>query len=106
MAVTPISAFTVDASVTLAVGGVSSNVALPGTLADDTVVRVANIGPYAIAVALGGSTVKASFQPGSGLTVGVVVPGGTVQYLALGSATYIAAVSQGQNSTLGVSTGN
>ena len=100
MAVTPQPAFTVDSSVGFAAGSTTSNVALPGTLASDTVVRITNMGPAHAAVALGGSTVAATNQ-------NLVVRAGETQYLGINSNTYLAAISIGMgDAILNIATGN
>lgn len=100
MAVTPQPAFTVDSSVGMSAGITSSNVALPGTLADDTVVRIVNLGPGTAYVALGSSSVAATTQ-------NLCIPPGQVQYLAINSNTYLAAITTGAgNAQLNISTGN
>jgi hypothetical protein len=103
MSLQPQPAFTPDTSVGGAFLQASSAIALPGTLGSDSVVRVANLGPCHIAVALGSSSVTTT--PSTGL----VIPAGQVQYLALGTATYIAGVSCGgpsSASTVNITTGN
>jgi hypothetical protein len=100
MALQPQPAFTVDASVGMPVGQSSSRIALPGTPASDTVVRIANMGTAPVAVALGNNSVVATNQ-------NLVVLAGQVQYLAINSNTYLAAICcGGNNSTLNISTGN
>lgn len=103
MAVSPQPAFTPDASVGFAAGPTSSNVALPGTPADDTVVRIANMGGAHAAVALGtDDTVVAS-----GIGASLVVLAGSVMYLAIGTGKYLAAIAlSGPTAVLNITTGN
>jgi hypothetical protein len=104
MAVTPPSAFTVDASVGMSFSAASARAALPGSdLAGDSVVRICNLGPCPLAFALGSATVATTASTGT-----VVMPGRT-EFFALGSATYIAGVSTSganTNTVVNVSTGN
>ena len=100
MALTPQPAFSVDATVGFGATQTTNNVALPGTLASDTVVRVANLGRAHCAVALGAAGVVATNQS-------LIVPAGQVQYLGLGTATHLAALAiDGPTAILNVSTGN
>jgi hypothetical protein len=103
MAVTPKPAFTVDAAVGTAFIATSSAVALPGTLAGDTVVRVANLGPCAVVVKLGTSAAVTVTQ-----STGVAILAGDVEYLAINGNTYIAGCSVGGpgSSTVNICTGN
>lgn len=103
MAVTPQPSFTVDAAIGGSFGFATSAITLPGTPASDACVRIANLGPCHISVALGGSTVTVS------QSTGVVIPAGQVQYLTIGSATYIAGVAAGgpaNTSTVNIATGS
>lgn len=99
MAVTPIPAFTVDASVGASASTTTSRVALPGTLGSDSVVRVSNLGANHIFVKVGDNTVTATNQD-------LAVPAGQTQYLALGTATNIAAITSAFSSTFNIATGN
>lgn len=102
MAVAPQPAFTVDAATGMPVIATSTRILMPGTVASDGVVRVANLGPGPAAVALGDVTVVAANN------TSVVVLAGQVQYLAIpAGATYIAAIAAGgMNTTLNIATGN
>lgn len=107
MAVTPIPAFTIDAAAGTAFGASPTAFALPGTPANDSVVRVANLGSYHLAVQFG--TTAAAAVLGLTLSTGLIVPAGTVQYLALPTgAAYIGGVVQtGASSTVvNIATGN
>jgi hypothetical protein len=100
MPATPQSAFAPDACIGMGAGSTSSRVALPGTLGGDTVVRVVNIGPDPAAVQLGDVTVVAVNN------TSLMVNAGDTQYLVLGAATYIAAISIGKKAILNICTGN
>ena len=94
--------FTPDGAVGTSFGAASSNVALPGTPASDSLVRVANLGPNPISVALGGSTVVAALAD-------LVIFPGQVMYLTMAGETYIAGIAHGclgMGSTTNVVTGN
>lgn len=102
MATTPTSSFTVDAAIGGSFGFASSRIALPGTPGSDACVRVANLGPLHITVKLGDVTATVT------QSTGLVVLAGTVQYISIGSATYIAGVSAGgpgNASTVNIATG-
>jgi len=104
MSLQPQSAFTTDAAVGAAFGSASSPVLLPGTPSGDTVVRVANLGPCHLAVALG-TTNAVTVTP----STGIVVLAGQVQYIGLGINTYIAGVScggPGSSAMVNIATGN
>lgn len=104
MSTTLTYAFALDASKGMSFGASSSAVALPGTPASDTVVRVANLGPCHLAVAFGNSAVTVASN------TGCMILAGQTEFLALPSgATYIAGIScggQSSTTTVNVSTGN
>jgi len=89
--------FTPDASVGTSFNSTSSAVLLPGTPASDTLVMVTNLGPLAVAVKLGSSTV--SVTP----TTGAVVLAGQSVALGISTNTYIAGVAIGAITGLGTS---
>ena len=96
--------FSVDVAIGTSFGFTSSAVALPGTPGSDAMVRVCNLGPCHIAVALGTSNAITVTQ-----STGVVIPAGQVQYLTLAGATYIAGAAAGgpsNASTVNIATGN
>lgn len=89
MAATPQPAFTVDAALTAAFDSTSAAVALPGTPANDTVVRLVNVSTVVAYVALGTSTVTVTKENGV-----AIAPGQVPTYLGLPSgATHIAGVT-------------
>jgi len=89
--------FTPDASAGASFGAASSAVALPGTLANDTLVMVTNVGSLPVAVKLGGSTVTVT------TTTGLVILAGQSVALGIGSNTYIAGAAVGAIQGLGLS---
>lgn len=105
MAATPTPSFTIDGAIGTSFGFASTAVLLPGTtVSTDASVRVANLGPCHVTVALGGSTVTVNQSNG------LVVLAGQVQYIAIpAGATYIAGVAAGgpgNASTVNLSTGS
>jgi hypothetical protein len=93
--------FTIDTSVGTSFGATSSRIALPGTPGSDTLVRIVNLGPNTISVALGGNTVVATTQNLA------IIPGQEI-FLVIGAATYIAGIahgSVGMGSTTNITTG-
>jgi hypothetical protein len=103
MANIQVSSFAPDAAIGGSFGFASSTIALPGTPSADSIVRVLNLGPCHIVVALGDSSVTVT--QGNG----VAIAAGRELYLTLGAATYIAGVAAGgpQNaSTVNIATGN
>ena len=109
MAVTPQPCFTVDAAANAAFDNTSHAVLLPGTIANDTVVRLVNVGNAPVYVLLGTSAVTVTPQTGV-----CIAPGAVPTYLGINGATYIAGVVSGPNfaagwtpnAILNISTGN
>ena len=105
MATTQQSSFAPDASVGGSFGFASSAIALPGTPSADAMVRVCNLGPCHISVALGTSSAVTTTQ-----STGLIVLAGQVQYLTIGAGdTYIAGVAcggPGNASTCNISCGS
>lgn len=100
----PLPYITPDASIGTSFGSTSSAIALPGTPANDTQVRICNLGPCAVALALG-TTSAVTVTPSTGI---VIMPGDSLS-LGIGSNTYIAGVSCGGPSTstvVNLTTGN
>jgi hypothetical protein len=96
--------FAPDASTGTSFGSTSSTVALPGTPASDSMVRVCNLGPCHIAVKLG----TASNIPVTSSNGMMILAGETV-YLTLGANTFLGGVSAGgpsSASTVNITTGN
>ena len=103
MAVTSQPSFTLDAAIGGAFSSQSTTILLPGTPASDACVRICNLGPFHITVALGNNT--ATVTPSTGISI----PAGTVQYLTIGTATHIAGVAAGgpqSCSTVNIATGS
>lgn len=103
MSLTPQPAFTPDASIGASAGPSSAAVALPGTPASDTVLRVVNVGSMPVACKLGNSNaVTCTMSTGT-----VVMPGREV-YLGMAGDTYIALTtgSPGTSTTCNLTTGN
>lgn len=104
----PIPAFTIDAAIGTSYNDSASAVALPGTPASDGVLRVANLGPFHLAVQFGttAAAAKAGLTPSTGLSI----PAGQVQYLAIpAGALYLGGVvsgSGGASSIVNLATGN
>jgi len=96
MAATPQPSFTVDAALTTSFGSPSTRVALPGTPASDATVRLLNLSGVPVFVALGSNTVVATVAAGV-----CIVPGPVPTYLGIGTATYLAGITQGGNSPFG-----
>ncbi len=90
MAVNTLPAFTPDAAIGAAFGPTSSNVALPGTPASDSVVVVSNLSAIPVYVKLGTSSAVVAVVCASSL----VMPG-QVRVFAIGANTYIAGIIQG-----------
>lgn len=110
MATSPQPAFTVDAAVTAAFDNVTSAVALPGTPASDTVVRLVNVSTRTVYVALGTSAVTVTANTGL-----AIAPGQVATYLGLAGQTHIAGITSGAsfygtagipNGVLNIATGN
>jgi len=97
------SVFTPDTAVGTSVGSSSAAVALPGTPASDTTLRVANVGNNPIYVKLG-TTNAVTVTNGTGLCI---MPGDK-EYLGIGSNTYIAMTTgtPGTSSTVNLTTGS
>ena len=96
MAVTPQPAFTVDAVVNAAFDIASSRVALPGTPASDTVLRLVNVSGVPVYVVLGSNTVVATVATGV-----CIAPGPVPTYLGLAGATYLAGITSGASQAAG-----
>jgi hypothetical protein len=93
------ASFTPAASQGTSFGFSSSNIPLPGA---GTVLRVANLGPCHISVALGGAGLAVT------QSTGLVVMAGQVEYLTVAGATNIAGVAAGgpgNTSTVNLSIG-
>lgn len=105
MAVIQQSSFAVDGAIGTSFGFASTPVALPGTtLSTDNCVRVANLGPCHITVKLGTSSAVTVNQSN-----GICILAGHVEYLTLGTNTYIAGVAAGgpgNSSTVNLATGS
>jgi hypothetical protein len=101
--ITPVPSFTLDAAINGSFGFASSAILLPGTPGSDACVRVTNMGPCPISIALGTSTVAVT------QSTGLLVMAGQSLFLTLGTATYIAGVAcggPGNSSTVNVATGS
>lgn len=99
------SSFAVDAAVGTSFGFTATNIALPGTVAGDSIVRVANLGPCHVAVRLTTSSSDVTVTPSTGI---IVLAGGEL-WLTLGSNTRIEGVASGgpgMASTVNIATGN
>ena len=110
MAVSPQPAFTVDAVTTTAFDTTSTAVALPGTPASDTVVRLVNVSTEVAYVLLGASNVTVTTATGV-----AIAPGQVPTYLGIPTgATHIAGITSGAaygagwkpNALVNVATGN
>lgn len=98
------SSFAVDAAVGASFGGTTSNVAVPGTPASDTILKVTNLGPCHIAIKLGAS-IAVVVTPSTGL---IILAGQSVN-LTLGANTFIAGIACGgsqSSSTVNIASGN
>jgi hypothetical protein len=96
--------FAVDAAVGGSFGFASSVIALPGTPASDSIVRVCNVGPCHITVKLGVDDTVIVTQ-----STGLTILAGQTEYITLGANTYIAGVAAGgpnNASTVNIATGN
>lgn len=105
MAVATVPSFAIDASIGTSFGFTATNVALPGTVMSDTILRVANAGPCHVAVLLTTSSSAATVTPSTGL----MVLAGETAWLTIGSATHIMGVAAGgpsMASTVNLTTGN
>ena len=103
MAVVQHASFQIDGVAATSFGSSSSRVALPGTPGSDNCVRVANQGPCHITVLLGTGTVTVANN------TGLMIPAGQVEYITIGTATYIAGIScggPGTSSTANIVTGS
>ena len=106
MALTQITypGFTVDGTIGTSFGATSSRIALPGANVGttDTLVRIVNLGPNTVSIALGDVTVVAATH-----TSLAIIPGQEF-FLTIGAATYVAGIahgSVGMGSTVNISTG-
>jgi hypothetical protein len=88
MAITPQPAFTTDAATTVTFNSAASNVALPGTPASDTVLRLVNLGSTPAYVKLGSSSVTVTPQTGV-----AILPGPVPVFLGINGATNLAGVT-------------
>jgi hypothetical protein len=105
MASTQKASFLPDGIVGGSFGFASSTIQLPGTPATDAMVRVTNLGPCHIAVALVNASSGSTSQ-----STGLVIPAGQTEFLTLSAGnTYLAGVAIGgpQNtSTVNIATGS
>lgn len=109
MAATPQPCFTVDAAISTAFDTATSRIALPGTPASDTVVRLINTGTSDAYVLPGDATVTVTPQTGV-----LIAPGHVPTYLGINGATYIAGITSGAaygatwvpSAVLNIATGN
>lgn len=106
MAATPQPTFTIDGSKTTAFGTASSAIALPGSQVGgtDTTVRIVNMGPNAVAFAMGtGGSITAVLN-----TDPIVMPGDTAFFTIPASADHIAGIcayGPAPSSTVNITTG-
>lgn len=103
MAVVTYPAFAPDDAVGTSFGSASTNVALPGTLGGDSLVRVVNLGPNTVSVKLGTSSAVVATNQDT-----AILPGHEL-FLTLASNTYIAGIQHGgtgMGSTCNIATGN
>lgn len=103
MAATPQPVFTPDASIGVSAGAASAAFALPGTPANDTSLRVTNVGSMPVALKLGtDNTVTVTSSTGL-----VVMPGRT-EYIGMAGKTWAALTTStpGATSTVNLTTGN
>lgn len=102
MALSPLPAFTPDASIgTSAVSGGVTVVALPGTPASDTTVIITNLGNAPCAFKLGTSN-AVTVTPSTGM----VVLAGESAAIGIGANTFIALIGIGGNASINLTTGN
>lgn len=85
----PLSSINVDAVKTATFGPTTSNVALPGTPASDSIVVLTNLSTMPVLVKLGTGAVTVTISTGS-----VVMPG-QQRVLAINGATNLAGIVQG-----------
>lgn len=91
MALSVIASMLVDGAAGTSFGFTSTAILLPGTtVGTDNYVRVANLGPCHITVKLGTTSAVVVTQ-----STGITIMAGTVEYLTLSGATYIAGVAAG-----------
>ena len=87
-----------DAAVNASFGAISSAVALPGTLAGDTVVRLLNQSGQSVFVLLGTNAVTVTVATGV-----LIAPGHVATFLGLAGQTHIAGITSGPAPSLGFS---